>query len=178
MVNLQPTIPSSSHASAPTNTVRIEKLSDEENEEVDITDDLSNDGDSHHKPQVIVKTEFCDPEQLEGTDTQSENSTEEQKEASLTEIMNQLSQTLPSPQSPQCSSILPCSEKISVTGVDEKGNGRVSPDPQNLQTAAQAASELMTEENEGQNSQSERSPLTGQLEEQSSDDTGTTVVFM
>lgn len=177
VVNL-PAQPTSSHASAPTNTVRIEKLSDDENEEVDITDDLSNDGDGDHKPQVVLKTEFGEPEQLKGIESQTDSPTEEQKEAGLTETMDQRSHFLPSPQSPRPSSSLPCSEKTGVTGLDEKANGRVSPDPQHLHTAALLASEVMTEENEGQSSQSESSPQTGQLEEGGSDGTGKTVAFM
>uniref|UniRef100_A0A3Q3VPT6 Myb-like, SWIRM and MPN domain-containing protein 1 n=1 Tax=Mola mola TaxID=94237 RepID=A0A3Q3VPT6_MOLML len=64
VVDFQPTQPTSSHAPTPTNTVRIEKLSDEEDQEVDITDDLSDDGDGDHKPQVVLKCASCEPEHL------------------------------------------------------------------------------------------------------------------
>ncbi|KAK0144827.1 Histone H2A deubiquitinase MYSM1 [Merluccius polli] len=53
---------SSSLAAALVNAVRIEKLSDNEDEEVDITDDLSDEGDSAKKPQAAaVKLESCAP---------------------------------------------------------------------------------------------------------------------
>ncbi|KAK5869957.1 hypothetical protein PBY51_024630 [Eleginops maclovinus] len=73
---LQPPQPTSSHASTLTNTVRIEKLSDEEDEEVDITDDLSDDGDD--KPQVVIKTEIREPEQLQSSEIQKDKETRDQ----------------------------------------------------------------------------------------------------
>ncbi|XP_036972042.1 histone H2A deubiquitinase MYSM1 [Acanthopagrus latus] len=147
----QPPQATSSHASALANTVRIEKLSDEEDEEVDITDDLSNDGDHDNKPQLVLKTELCEPEQ--------HNPTEEQGEADLTETKEA---TL---HSPQPTSSLPCSEK---TSLDKRGDESESLLPPNhLQTA----SELKTEEKEGQTSQSQSSALTYQLEEACSDNT-------
>ncbi|CAL8307043.1 unnamed protein product [Lota lota] len=53
--------PSSSSilASALVNAVRIEQLSDDEDEEVDITDDLSDEGVSAKKPQAELKLESC-----------------------------------------------------------------------------------------------------------------------
>ena len=48
---------SSMSASPLLNAVRIEKLSEDEDEEVDITDDLSDEGVSAKKPQVEVKPE-------------------------------------------------------------------------------------------------------------------------
>ncbi|TNM87481.1 hypothetical protein fugu_005702 [Takifugu bimaculatus] len=65
------------------NTVRIEKLSDEEDEEVDITDDLCNDGDSDHKPPVDNSSES---EGLEGIPTQTENPKEEQDNGLVYEL--------------------------------------------------------------------------------------------
>ncbi|XP_029286452.1 histone H2A deubiquitinase MYSM1 isoform X2 [Cottoperca gobio] len=156
--SLQPPQPTSSHASTLANTVRIEKLSDEEDEEVDITDDLSEDGDGDIKPQAVIKTEFCEPEQLPSTEIQTD--TEEQKEAGLTEKEEQPSHTSLSPQSPQPSSSLPCSEKAGVTGRGEKADERAS------QAGAHTNSEQMTDDNEGQST-----AQTGQLEEACGDGT-------
>lgn len=165
-LHLQPPQPTSSQASTLTNTVRIEKLSDEEDEEVDITDDLSDDGEGDCKPPAVLKTEPCEPEQLTGTEIQPD--TEEQKEADLTETKDQPGRTSLNPQSPEPSSSFPCSEKTGV--LDEK----VSLPPKILQTEAPTDSEQMTDENEGQSSQSESSAQTGQLEEGCSDGTGKT----
>ncbi|XP_070817719.1 histone H2A deubiquitinase MYSM1 isoform X2 [Chaetodon trifascialis] len=152
--------PTSSRVSTLANAVRIEKLSDEEDEEVDITDDLSDEGDDDDKPQAVLKSEFCEPEQLTGTG--------EQKEAGLTGTKDQPDRTSSSPHRPQPSSSLPCSEK---TGLDERGDERVSPPPKQLQEGAQTASEEMAEEDEGQSSHSESSAQTGELEEASVDGT-------
>lgn len=170
VVDFQPTQPTSSHAPTPTNTVRIEKLSDEEDQEVDITDDLSDDGDGDHKPQVVLKCASCEPEHLNGAEIQTETLTAEQEEADVTLRMDQPSHI--SPQSPQASSSLPHSEKTGLNKLDEKDNGRVSPHQPHLQSAAQGASVLINEESEAQSSQSENSQQTGQLEEEGSDDTG------
>ncbi|XP_078115761.1 histone H2A deubiquitinase MYSM1 [Sander vitreus] len=167
-LHLQPPQPTSSRASSLTNAVRIEKLSDDENEEVDITDDLSDDGDGDgdDEPQAVVKTEFK-PEQLAGTEVQTD--TEGQKEAGLTET----SHASPFPQSPRSSSPLPSLEKTSVTGLDEKSNKRVSLPNKDLQAWAQTDSEQMSDENEGTGSQSDSSAQTGPLEEACSDGTDT-----
>ncbi|KAA8589853.1 hypothetical protein FQN60_013218 [Etheostoma spectabile] len=154
-LHLQPPQPTSSRASSLTNTVRIEKLSDDENEEVDITDDLSDDGDGDAEPQAVLKAEFCEPEQLAGTEIQAD--TEEQNEAGLTETRDQPSHTSLFPQSPQSSSPLPSLEKTSVTGLDEKSNKRASKD---FQAWAQTDSEQMTDENGGQSSQFDSSAQT------------------
>lgn len=58
-----------------------------------------------------------------------------------------------------------------MTGLDEKGDERVSLHPKSLQAGAQKDSDQMTDENEDQSSQSESSAQTGQLEEAGSDDT-------
>uniref|UniRef100_A0A8D0ACF6 Myb-like, SWIRM and MPN domain-containing protein 1 n=1 Tax=Sander lucioperca TaxID=283035 RepID=A0A8D0ACF6_SANLU len=156
-LHLQPPQPTSSRASSLTNTVRIEKLSDDENEEVDITDDLSDDGDGDgdDEPQAVVKTEFCEPEQLAGTEVQTD--TEEQKEAGLTETRDQPSHTSLFPQSTRPSSPLPSLEKTIVTGLDVKSNERVSLPHKDLPAWAQTDSEQMSDENEGQSSQSDSS---------------------
>ncbi|XP_034736463.1 histone H2A deubiquitinase MYSM1 [Etheostoma cragini] len=170
-LHLQPPQPTSSRASSQTNTVRIEKLSDDENEEVDITDDLSDDGDGDDEPQAVLKTEFCEPEQLAGTEIQAV--TEEQNEAGLTETRDQPSHTSLFPQSPQPSSPLPSLEKTIVTGVDEKSNKRASHPHKDLRACAQTGSEQVTDENGGQSSQSDSSAQTGPLEEAFSDGTDT-----
>ncbi|KAE8294561.1 Histone H2A deubiquitinase MYSM1 [Larimichthys crocea] len=157
VLHSQPPQTTSSVASTLANTVRIEKLSDEEDEEVDITDDLSDDGHCNNKP---IKTEFCEPELLTGTGIQTETPTEEQKEADLTETKHQpCLQSLPPMSSPLCS------EKTGVTELDERGDKGVSPPPKDVQA------ELRTNENEGQSSQSESSAQTGQLEEACDDAT-------
>lgn len=164
VLHSQPPQTTSSVASTLANTVRIEKLSDEEDEEVDITDDLSDDGHCNNKP---IKTEFCEPELLTGSGIQTETPTEEQKEADLTETKHQpCLQSLPPMSSPLCS------EKTGVTELDERGDKGVSPPPKDVQA------ELRTNENEGQSSQSESSAQTGQLEEACDDATGKTAVFM
>lgn len=148
-----------------TNTVRIERLSDEEDEEVDITDDLSEDGDA--KPQIVIKTEICEPEQPQSSEIQKDS--EEQNH--LTETRDQPSPRSLSPQSPQLSPS--SSEKTSVTGIDEKDNEREYLQPENVQAAAQTDLEQMTDEIKGQSSQSKNSAKWDQLEEACGDGTGT-----
>ncbi|XP_035509743.1 histone H2A deubiquitinase MYSM1 [Morone saxatilis] len=175
VLHLQAPQPTSSRASTLSNTVRIEKLSDEEDEEVDITDDLSDDGDGDgdDKLQTVLKTEFCEPELQAGAEVQTDDPTEEQKEAGLTETKDRPLHTASSlsPQSPQPSSSLPSLEKTGVTELDEKGNERVSPPLKDPQAQAQTESKQITDENEGQSSQHESSAQTGQLEENWSDGT-------
>uniref|UniRef100_A0A3P8PRC3 Myb-like, SWIRM and MPN domain-containing protein 1 n=1 Tax=Astatotilapia calliptera TaxID=8154 RepID=A0A3P8PRC3_ASTCA len=66
--------PTSSQVSTLANAVRIEKLSDDEDEDVDITDDLSDDEEGN-KPQAVLSSDFCGPE--EKTDSGSQSPTEE-----------------------------------------------------------------------------------------------------
>ncbi|XP_038572352.1 histone H2A deubiquitinase MYSM1 [Micropterus salmoides] len=172
VLHLQLPQPTSSHASTLANAVRIEKLSDEEDEEVDITDGLSDDdGDSGDKPQAALKHEFREPERPTDTEIQTDTPAGDQKQAGLTETEDQTSHTALSLQSPQSLSSCPCSGKTGVTGLDEKGDERVSLHPKSLQAGAQKDSDQMTDENEDQSSQSESSAQTGQLEEAGSDDT-------
>lgn len=170
VVKLHHTLPVSSHASTLTNTVHMEKLYDEEDEEVDITDDVSNDGDCDQTPQV---DDLSDPEELNDTEIQTDNLREKQEEAALSLMSECRSHTLSSSQSPQASFSLCSSEKPGVTGPDMKASMRESPHAQDLQTA----SELMTEQNEGQSSQSVNSPQTVQLRERANDGTGKTAVL-
>lgn len=168
--------PQSTSSCAPTlaNTVRIEKLSDEEDEEVDITDDMSDDGNDDDKPQTVHKTEFLEQEQPAGSEIHKDNSTEQKTEAGLTETECQPCHTSQSQENPQTLSFLPCSEKTGLTGLD----GRESPPLNDLKTEAQTASELMTNENKGQSSQSVTSAQTDQLETTCSDGAGKTAVFV
>lgn len=53
MLPIQPPQPTSSHASTLANTVYIERLSDDEDEDVDITDDLSDDGEAEEVPADV-----------------------------------------------------------------------------------------------------------------------------
>lgn len=160
-MKLLPALPTSSHASTLANTVRIEKLSDEENEEVDITDDLSDDGD-YNKLQINQQGSTDGP-------------IEEQEEAVPVKTIDQQSHA--TPQSPQPSSSVPSFEKTGITGIDEKANGRISPDQKHHQKGAQLDSEELPVVNEGQSFQSDRSPQTGQLEEKGTNGTGKTVAL-
>uniref|UniRef100_A0A3Q0S3U8 Myb-like, SWIRM and MPN domain-containing protein 1 n=1 Tax=Amphilophus citrinellus TaxID=61819 RepID=A0A3Q0S3U8_AMPCI len=67
-----------------TNAVRIEKLSDDEDEDVDITDDLSDDEGDGHKPQAVLNSDFCGPE--EETESGIQSLTEEHKHVSLSGV--------------------------------------------------------------------------------------------
>lgn len=136
------------------NTVRIEKLSDEEDEEVDITDDLCTDGDCAHKPPV---DDVCESKGLELIQIQTENPKEEQDNIGLSMSLDHLSHN--------------CSEE---TGV----RGQVSSSHAHLQAAALTTSELMTLEDEYQSFQSESSRQPSQFEEGGSDGTGKTTVIM
>lgn len=135
------------------NTVRIEKLSDEEDEEIDITDDLCADGDSAHKPLV---NDACESKGLEWIQIQTENPKEEQNNIGLSMGLDHLSHT--------------CSKE---TGVREQVSSNA-----HLQTAALTISEIMTQEDECQSFQPESSRQPGQLEEGGSDGTGKTTVFI
>ncbi|XP_056133349.1 histone H2A deubiquitinase MYSM1 [Lampris incognitus] len=56
------------------NTIRIERLSDDEDEEVDITDDISDEGEVGDKLQDELKSESYKSCQLTGTETGTDNS--------------------------------------------------------------------------------------------------------
>lgn len=162
-LHMQPPQPTSSHAPSLTNTVRIEKLSDDEDEDVDITDDLSDDGDADNKLQAALKIEQpTDPEIQTGCPTQ------EQEEVGQTETEDKPGHSCLTPQSPQSSSSLPDSEECGVTELDQKGQQTVSPLPINAHN---------TDEQETQSCRSESSTQkTRQLEEGCSDGTGETFV--
>lgn len=127
------------------NTVRIEKLSDEEDEEVDITDDLCTNGDSAHKPPVDNVSES---KGLGWIQIQEENPKEEQNNIGLSMSLDHHT----------------CSKE---TGVREQVSSTA-----HLQTAALTTSELMTQEDECQSFQSESSRQPGQFEKGGSDGTG------
>lgn len=171
---LQPPQTTSSLVNIVTNTVRIEKLSDDEDEDVDITDDLSDDENAEDKQQTVVKTEFCEAEELTGTEMPTDNPTDEQKVEGQEETKDQHSHILlPPAQSPPSSSSLPCSEECGVSGLDEKSDQTESCILKNLQAVAQTDSKQITDMNEAQSSQSESSAETGQLEEACRDGSGT-----
>ncbi|KAM3620111.1 uncharacterized protein V6R79_018455 [Siganus canaliculatus] len=123
LLNLQPSQPSPSFSLTLANAVRIEKLSSEEDEEVDITDDLSDEGDGDHKPQVALKTEFEDPDLLTDAEIQTDNGTEEQNQAEdRTETKkDQLthSSACPHEEGLQPSSSLPLTEKSCHFALDD-----------------------------------------------------------
>ncbi|XP_034036318.1 histone H2A deubiquitinase MYSM1 isoform X2 [Thalassophryne amazonica] len=138
-VPLQSHQPGSSHAATLVNTVRIEKHSEDEDEDVDITDDLSidNGGESRAVPEY----EFCKVGLVKGMDIQTDGPVHElvKKEAgqrgvvSTGEVDTMDSPSAPSPQSPQLSSSLSCSEEPGRTRIEENGNKTVSLLPDNLQ---------------------------------------------
>ncbi|XP_068599663.1 histone H2A deubiquitinase MYSM1 [Brachionichthys hirsutus] len=169
VLHLQPHRPASSCASSLANAVRIEKLSDDEDEEIDITDDLSDDGDGENKLRNVVKSELCESEQLTASDIQTENPTEGQNNGSLAETKDQLSHTSTSLQSLRPSSSVPDSVKAFVTSLDAKVDEKVASPP--IQPGAQVDMEIFTKENDGSFSQYESSMLTGQRGDACSDGT-------
>ncbi|XP_047199011.1 histone H2A deubiquitinase MYSM1 [Hippoglossus stenolepis] len=165
---LHPPQTTSSHASPLVNTVRIEKLCDGEDEDVDITDDLSDDEDD--KPRTGIKTE---PEQqteiqIDSPEGEQEEAGEDEDEVESTqETKDQHSHIAPFPQSLQSSSSFPFTEEPVVTEQDET----VSPPLKSPQTETQTDSKGMNDEHEAQCSQSESSAQTGLLEEAFCDET-------
>ncbi|XP_078141873.1 histone H2A deubiquitinase MYSM1 [Centroberyx gerrardi] len=178
----------SSHASALANAVRIEKLSDDEDEEVDITDDLSDDGEEGDKPQAVLKTESCSSEQLAETETQTDSPIQGQNtqvEPIKTEdglalvesshgksTKDQPSHSTPSPPSHQPLSPLLCSEEPGVTRLDEKDREAISLLPKNPQAGAGTESKKMTDQHhipQSLSSQPESAGERHQLEEGCSD---------
>uniref|UniRef100_A0AAQ5ZJM3 Myb-like, SWIRM and MPN domain-containing protein 1 n=1 Tax=Amphiprion ocellaris TaxID=80972 RepID=A0AAQ5ZJM3_AMPOC len=108
VLHLQPPQPTSSHASTLANAVRIEKLSDDEDEDVDITDDLSDDKGADDKPQVGLKTEFCGPEEQTEAEIQTARATKEENEESSSDVVSiheTKNQPRPSSLSPQTDKI-------------------------------------------------------------------------
>uniref|UniRef100_A0A665VWA6 Myb-like, SWIRM and MPN domain-containing protein 1 n=1 Tax=Echeneis naucrates TaxID=173247 RepID=A0A665VWA6_ECHNA len=106
---LHPPQPTSTDTSTLTNTVRIEKLSDNEDEDVDVTDGLSDDDDAGDKWQPAVKTE---PDQLIDSKSQTGSPTEMQEEVDSTQETKGHHNCISiSPQSDQHSSFLSGSEE-------------------------------------------------------------------
>lgn len=156
------TQPTSSQALTLANTVRIEKLSDEENEEVDITDDLSDDG---------ARNELQGVRSQQGvTDVQTDGSPEKREDADPVETVDILNDK--TPQSPPQSSSLCCFETSCTAGDDKNANGRTSPDRKSLQEAIRSDPVETPVENEALSSQSNVSPQTCPLEEEGTDCTG------
>lgn len=148
LVELQHAQPASSTLA---NTVRIEKLSDDE--EVDITDDLCTDGDGAHKPPT---DDVCESKGLEWVQMQKENPKEDKNNISLPVSLDHLSHTY-----------------SKETGEREQVSSNT-----HLQTAALATLEVMTQEDECHSFQSESSQQPGQIEEVGSDGTGQTSVVL
>nr|XP_020459234.1 histone H2A deubiquitinase MYSM1 isoform X2 [Monopterus albus] len=171
VLHKQPPQTTSSHGSTLSNTVRIEKLSDDEDEDVDITDNPSDDGNADDKLKAVFGTEFCEPEQLTGAKIQTDNSLEKQKDVGQAGTKDRHSHVLLPPQSPHPSSSFPCSVECDGAGPDEKSNQTGSPFLKNLHAREQMDSKQMTDENDGQCSQFESSVEAGQLEEPWSDGT-------
>lgn len=133
-----PPPPTSSQVSTLTNAVRIEKLSDDEDEDVDITDDLGDDEGEGHKPQAVLDNDFCGPEEKTESGTQSPR--EEHKHGSLSGIesirepKDEPSYSSFSPQSLQPPSSPDCSDDPGVTEQGEKVNKTASVFPQSHHT--------------------------------------------
>lgn len=163
-MKLPPTQATSSQALTLANTVRIEKLSDEENEEVDITDDLSDDGDCNEPPGVRSGQGV--------SDVRTDGPAEKREDTSPEETVDKLeSKTAQSP--PQSSSV--CYFETSCTAGDNNNDTsrRTSLDRQHLQEAVQAD----PVENKALSFQSDASPQTCPLEEEGGDCTGQTVAW-
>lgn len=180
MLHIQPLQTTSSIDCTSTNTVRIEKLSEDEEEDVDITDDLSDDGESVDKPHNVLKSEFCEPEQLTGLEVQTDNPTKEQKVEVQNETKDQHRDILPPPpQSPQPSSSLPITADCGALKLYEKTNQTESSPPKKLQAGdSEAHSKQMTDESDSRCSQSESSPEAVQLEEACTGGTGMTLLIV
>lgn len=172
------------------NAVRIEKLSDDEDEEVDITDDLSDDGGVGDKPQDVLKTEVRSPGPLTGTGVETESPIHThlepmKEEADLTGMEidleenteDQPSYSSLSPQSPQPSSTHPYSEERGETGPEVKIIKTVSLLPEIPETVTGIDSKQRTQEDhihQGQSSQAENTVQRCHLEEACSDTAGNT----
>ncbi|KAG7514675.1 histone H2A deubiquitinase MYSM1 isoform X1 [Solea senegalensis] len=160
---LQSPQPTSSHASTTDNTIRIEKLSDGEDEDVDITDDLSDDEDTEEKLQAWNETE---PEQQTNPETQTENLTGEQEEEvhGGQETKDSYSLNIsPPPQTPQPSSSVPSTEEHADTKEDET----VLSLKKSPQSETMTESKQMSDEHEDQSSH-----FKSQLKDTSGDEMG------
>ncbi|KAK2835815.1 hypothetical protein Q5P01_016299 [Channa striata] len=153
-------VKSEPRASAPS----AEKLSDDEDEDVDITDDPSDDGDADDKPQATLKTESCEEEKLTAPQVHVETETNDR-------LVGQDWHILPPPVSSQPSSLLPCSEDCDAPGQEETGKQTDSSLVKTLQTEAEMDSNQRNDDNDGRCSQSESPVETSQLEEAFCDDT-------
>uniref|UniRef100_A0A669CD70 Myb-like, SWIRM and MPN domain-containing protein 1 n=1 Tax=Oreochromis niloticus TaxID=8128 RepID=A0A669CD70_ORENI len=78
IIHLQPPQPTSSQVSTLANAVRIEKLSDDEDEDVDITDDMSDDEEGN-KLQAVLSSD-CGPEEKTDSGSQKDPGVTEQDE--------------------------------------------------------------------------------------------------
>uniref|UniRef100_A0A3P8T1D7 Myb-like, SWIRM and MPN domain-containing protein 1 n=1 Tax=Amphiprion percula TaxID=161767 RepID=A0A3P8T1D7_AMPPE len=154
VLHLQPPQPTSSHASTLANAVRIEKLSDDEDEDVDITDDLSDDEGADDKPQVGLKTEFCGPEEQTEAEIQTARATKEENEESSSDVesihetKNQPRPSSLSPQSSQPSSSILRSEEHGVTGIDKSLNAGPERDQEEEEDEDEEEEELKAPEQE------------------------------
>lgn len=138
--------PTSSHPSTLDNTVRIEKLSDDEDEDVDITDDLSDDGEVDVKPQDVLQSDRSQTDHPVGTDdTKPEQKEEDQRGCSST-----------CQDSPQPSTSPPFSEE---PGVCEQNT--------------ESESSLLKTSQAGADDEGQVSTTNGQLEEACSEGTDT-----
>lgn len=144
-----------------TNTVRIEKLSDDEDADVDITDEPGDEGNAEDKRQIVVKTELCEEEQP----TPTEIPTDEQREGQEETKDQHSNILLPITQSPQSSASHLCSEEYGVSRLDEKRDQTEPCTLKTLEATAQTDSKQMTDVNEGQCSHTDGPDEALQLEE-------------
>lgn len=164
-MKLPPPQATSSQALTLANTVRIEKLSDEENEEVDITDDLSDDGDCNEPPGVRSRQGV--------TDVRTDGPVEELEDTSPGEMVDELDNK--TPQSPPQSSSLCYFETSCTAGDNIDASGRTSPDRRHLHEAIQTDLAETPAEIKALSFQPDASPQTCPLEEEGADCTGQTV---
>ncbi|XP_069555253.1 histone H2A deubiquitinase MYSM1 isoform X1 [Brachyistius frenatus] len=159
-LHLQPPQPTSSHAPTLANAVRIEKLSDDEDEDVDITDDPSDDKAGYDKLPAEVKTEPCGSEENQ-TESPAEDEGLSRVKSINDEMKDQAGCSFLPLQSPQPSSSFVGSEEA---GLDEKVNKTLSILPESPQISSKQS-------DEDHSSQSEISVQTGQQEDVCSDGT-------
>ncbi|XP_061594057.1 histone H2A deubiquitinase MYSM1 [Cololabis saira] len=159
VIPLQPPQSTPSHSSALTNAVRIERLSDDE--DVDITDDLSEDEGADDQTQIVVKTEFQRPDGQTETGIQTESLSEEQNEAGQrVEEKTHDTEYQPSQSSPsQPSSSLVCTD-LGEVGLNEKASEKECVFPESPQTQSQRESKEI-DADEGRSWQCDTTPQAG-----------------
>ncbi|XP_072245979.1 histone H2A deubiquitinase MYSM1 [Leuresthes tenuis] len=167
VLHLQPAQATSSHAPTFANAVRIERLSDDE--DVDITDDPSEDEGAEDKTQVEVKSKSFGPEGQAEAAIETESPSKEHEEPNLEEketiydTKDQPSQRPLLLQSLQYSSSLVSSKELGLTRLDEEISRTESIFPANPLTQALSDPKQTTDASGDQSSQCDITAQTGQL---------------